>query len=290
MTIDATISASAPVRPASPARIPKAVRLCLGLTYALALTIAIAMPHMGLAPLLSIFAPITAMAITITITEPKGARRAAWSAVGWRWPGFRMLAISLLLPAAVLVASFGGAGLLGVATFPDLHINGLGVVDLMVFSLPLGTVMILGEEIVWRGFIYPRLSPTLGMKRAAITTGVFHAVFHLPLLLLTTTYQSAGNRLIVVPMVMVTIAAAGVIYAWSREVSGSVWPAAVIHNAFNTFVDLGLMVSVAGSAAALAYVTTETGVLTMLLVVATAAWFLTRTWTAPAPKRIRKMK
>ena len=31
-------------------------------------------------------------------------------------------------------------------------------------------------------------------RLAAVATGAIHAVFHLPLLLITTTYQSAGNR------------------------------------------------------------------------------------------------
>jgi len=280
MSIDAPTSqpASTPAPAAArTGRIPRPIKITLGLTYALALAIAIALPHAGIAPLISIFAPLTAMAITVTWFEPKGTRRATWAAVGWGWPGLRMLAISLALPAAILATSFGAAGLVGIASFPSLGITGNGTAAL-VQTLLTGTLFIMGEEIAWRGFVYPRLSIALGQKRGAITTGAAHAAFHLPLLLLTTSYQSAGNRLIVVPMVMVTITAAGVVYAWSRQVSGSVWPAALIHNAFNTFVDLGLAVSVAGSAAALAYVTTETGVFTMLLVLAAAGWTLTRTW------------
>jgi uncharacterized protein len=49
-------------------------------------------------------------------------------------------------------------------------------------------------------------------------------VYHLPLLTLTTTYQSAGNRWIVVPMVMVTITLSGVWYGWLRLRFRTIWP------------------------------------------------------------------
>ena len=41
-------------------------------------------------------------------------------------------------------------------------------------------------------------------------TGAFHAIFHLPLLLLTTTYQNKGKHSMIVPMVMITLTLAGV--------------------------------------------------------------------------------
>jgi hypothetical protein len=49
-----------------------------------------------------------------------------------------------------------------------------------------------------------RLGAVMSGRRAALATGACHTVFHLPLLTLTTTYQAAGNRWIVVPMVMMT--------------------------------------------------------------------------------------
>jgi hypothetical protein len=52
-------------------------------------------------------------------------------------------------------------------------------------------------------------------------TGAFHAIFHLPLLVLTTTtYQSERNRWIDLPIVMVTLTLAGVWYGWLRFVVG----------------------------------------------------------------------
>jgi membrane protease YdiL (CAAX protease family) len=79
-------------------------------------------------------------------------------------------------------------------------------------------------------------------------------------------------------MVLITITAAGVVYAWVRDLGDSVWPVTVLHNAFNTFMETAGGLSVAGTAATLAYVTTETGVFTLLTVVGIAAVLMARTW------------
>ena len=152
----------------------------------------------------------------------------------------------------------------------------------------LGSLLILGEEIGWRGFLLQRMAMVLPRGRAWLATGAFHAVFHLPLLLLTTTYQSAGNRLIVVPLVMVSITFAGVGYAWIREQSGGIWAVGVMHNTFNTIFEMLTVSAVAGSAATLAYVTTETGVVTMITVGAVGAGLLKLRRSTPQPTAVHR--
>jgi membrane protease YdiL (CAAX protease family) len=257
------------------------VLVYLGTAFSLALGIAVALPHMGLAALLSALIPIIGVAVAITVTVRPGERRAAWSAVGLRRPPLAVLALALALPAVITFLSFASAWLLGIIHFSaglDLH----ATVQLAI-ALFFGSFLFLGEEIGWRGFLYPRLAVLLPRKRAALVTGAFHAAFHLPLLLLTSIYQFDGNRLIVVPMVMVTITAAGVVYAWVNDLGRSVWPVSVMHNAFNTFMETTAGLSVAGSAATLAYATTETGIFTLLIVVGVAGLLLTRLWPSTLP-------
>lgn len=249
----------------------------LATTFTTALAIALAFPHMGVAPLLTALVPFLGVVVTVATTTARGARGGAWRAVGWRRPGAGALGIALLLPAAVAALSFGFARIVGVARFPGLGVSPDGAANLLVM-LVLGSLLFLGEEIGWRGFLYPRLGALMPRKVAAVVTGLVHAVFHLPLLLLTTTYQTAGNRLVVVPTVLVTIAAGGVVYAWLRDRSGSVWAVSVMHNAFNTFMELGARLAVPTSAAALAYTTTETGAATLVLALALAGWLLSRRW------------
>jgi membrane protease YdiL (CAAX protease family) len=113
-------------------------------------------------------------------------------------------------------------------------------------------------------------------RQAAVATGAFHAIFHLPLLVLTTTYQSEGKRWIVVPVVMITLTLAGVWYGWLRLWSGSIWPVSLSHSAFDNLMETAAGVTVTTSPAMMAYVTTETGVVTMIILVLVAAYLLTR--------------
>jgi len=84
-------------------------------------------------------------------------------------------------------------------------------------------------------------------------------VFHLPLLLLTTTYQNEGKRWIVVPMVMVTLTLAGVWYGWLRLWSGSIWPVSLSHSAFNNLMAAAAGLAIATSPAKMNYVRLTSG-------------------------------
>jgi membrane protease YdiL (CAAX protease family) len=123
----------------------------------------------------------------------------------------RGLLIRVLGPAVVIAVSFGVAAAFGVVQFPGLPPGfGRAVLNVAVTTI-IFAVVFLGEEIGWRGYLLFRVAELTSGRRAAVITGAFHAVFHLPLLLLTTTtYQNEGKRWIVVPMVMVTLTLAGV--------------------------------------------------------------------------------
>ena len=241
--------------------------LCLGLSLAL--------PHRELTPLIAALLPTAAVALTILITTRKGGRRAEWAAVSFRPPRPRFLLAAVALPVAVASASFGIAAAIGVVqlTAPQLG-NVWSLLTNVVITAVAFTLLFLGEEIGWRGYLLPRLANLMSGRRAAIATGATHAVFHLPLLLLTTTYQSAGNRWIVVPAVLVTITLAGIPYAWLRWSSGSVWPVAVMHAIFNDAMGRWTTIAVAASPAALAYTTTETGLVTVVLMIVLGALLL----------------
>ena len=252
------------------------VTVFLAIAYGLALAIALALPHAGIAPLISILVPLTAAALTIALAVPRGERRSVWATVGLARLGGRGLIAAVVGPAVIVGLSFGIAAALGVVRFPGPD-GGLGA-DLfrLVLTTVVFAVVFLGEEIGWRGFLLFRLGELTSGRLAALLTGAFHAAFHLPLLLLTTTYQSAGNRWVVVPMVMVTLTLAGVWYGWLRLWSGSIWPVSLSHSAFNNIVETVGGAAIATSPATMAYVTTETGVATMGIMVLVAAYLLTR--------------
>jgi uncharacterized protein len=201
---------------------------------------------------------------------------AVWAAVGFGRPPWLALLVAVVGPVALVGLSFGVAAAVGVVRFPGLG-WGLGASTLnFLVTTAVFAVVFLGEEVGWRGFLLLRLAEVTTGRRAAVITGAFHAVFHLPLLLLTTTYQSAGSRWIVVPMVMVTLTLGGVWYGWLRAWSGSIWPVSLSHSGFNNIVDGFGGAAIATSPAATAYITTETGVVTMVLMLILAGYLLTR--------------
>jgi CAAX protease family protein len=250
------------------------VFLCI--TYGLTLAVALALPHAGIAPLIVIAFPVIAMALTVAFTVPRGQRRAVWAGVGFNPRRGRGLLIAVVGPAVIIAVSFGVAAAFGVVQFSGLPPGfGRGVLNVALTTI-IFAVVFLGEEIGWRGYLLFRVAELMSGRRATLVTGAFHAIYHLPLLLLTTTYQSAGNRWIVVPMVMVTLTLAGVWYGWLRLWSGSIWPVSLAHSAFDNLMETVAGVAVTTSPAMMAYVTTETGVVTMIIIVLVAGYLLTR--------------
>ncbi|WP_432879738.1 CPBP family intramembrane glutamic endopeptidase [Kribbella sp. CA-245084] len=255
----------------------------LAITYGLALLIAFGLPHAHINLLLSVMVPTVAVGIlTFTIT-PRGSRRRLWREIGLGRAGFRSWPAAIVVPLLLCGGAYGTALLIGAGHLHVGAISASAVANLVVaFVVP--TVIILGEEIGWRGYLLPRFQQLTGRRRAAVITGFAHGLFHLPLILIATTYDTGGARWIVAPCAVLTITAAGVLYAWLRDRSNSVWPVAIAHNAANTVFDLGASAVVATSGSSLAYVAGETGFATLgaCVVVALVLLRWARVWRTPA--------
>src|SRR4029453_17756242 len=104
-----------PVRTYRPRR-QIVVFLCIA--YAMELAIALALPHAGIAPLISIAVPVTAVALTVAFAVPRGQRRAVWAGVGFNPRRGRGLLIAVVGPAVVIAVSFSVAAAFGVVRFP----------------------------------------------------------------------------------------------------------------------------------------------------------------------------
>jgi membrane protease YdiL (CAAX protease family) len=85
-----------------------------------------------------------------------------------------------------------------------------------------------------------------------------------------------GNWLIVGPIVLATLTAAGVFYGFFQLSSGSVWPATIAHGAVNTCFKMFGLITVTSAPLALEYLAGERGVLTLIVTVLGAAWLASR--------------
>ncbi len=181
--------------------------------------------------------------------------------------GYAALAISV--PIALVLAALPVGALLGV--FPADFVNFSGfratldqrvgaagaeelplpvgaMVAIQLATLPLGAfvnlVPALGEELGWRGWLLPKLLP-LGTLPALLITGVVWGLWHAPLVLLGYNYPDAPGWLGLTAMVGMCIPV-GAVFGWLRLRSGSVWPAALAHGAFNAAAGSYLLFAAAG--------------------------------------------
>ncbi len=263
----------------SPRRSPlREIVAYLSLTYGIALAIAVAMPDFNINKLLTIFAPVIAVTVVTFTLVKRGSRRELWGGLGLTRTGMGSVLPALLIPIALCGSAYGTALLIGAGRLDvDIDASRLGDRSLsLLIGLLLMTVVLLGEEIGWRGFLLPRVQEVTGKRRAAVLTGFAHGLFHLPLILVASTYDAEGARWIAAPAAVVVITAGGVLYAWLRDRSGSIWPVAFAHSVVNTVFDLGAAGVVATSPASMAYVAGETGFATLGAVAAVAVLLLAR--------------
>ena len=251
----------------------------LVIAFSIAIGLAVAMPHAGINVLLSAMAPLTALLVITFTTTPRGRRRELWGSLGLKRSGRNLWPFAVLVPMLLAGSAYGAALVLGVADLrsPDITAGGAAVwtVNLLA-TVVFMTVLFLGEELGWRAYLLPRIQQLTSRRRAALVTGFVHGCFHLPLILIATTYDEFGSRWVVAPMVVATITMGGVFYAYLWDRTGSVWPVSMAHGAVNIMFGLGAGAVVSSSPANLAYVAGESGVATFAAVAIVGAVFLAR--------------
>ena len=109
----------------------------------------------------------------------------------------------------------------------------------------------LGEEIGWRGFLYPQLKARYGKKKGWILGGVIWGAWHWPLIWLigyeygAATANEAGYiGFPVTGMLLFCVITVGwgILHDWLYEKSESIWIPALFHGAINAAAALPLLV------------------------------------------------
>jgi len=255
------------------------------LVFAASIVVAVALPRSAVAPLISAFIPVG----VLVLLTPFGGRL-VWTGLGLSRAGLRLWPAAVAVP--VIVSAIGYAVSSGLGLVQPPTVAGVDVVSMLI-SVCVATVLVLGEELAWRGFLLPRIQQLTTRSAGAILTAVAHAAVHLPLIVLTSTYNSVGSRWVIAPLTMVTIIGAGIFYAWLRDVTRSIWPAALAHAAGNTVLAFTSATALPTAAVSMAYVAGEDGVVTAVAMTAAAVAVLRhgrrRVWraepTAPLTSR-----
>jgi uncharacterized protein len=100
-----------------------------------------------------------------------------------------------------------------------------------------GMARALGEEIGWRGFLFPRLAEQAGFTWGCVLTGCIWAVWHYPGLLFADYNASTPPAFALVCFTLMVIGAA-FIWGWLRLKSGSLWTSTILHASHNLFIQV----------------------------------------------------
>lgn len=116
-------------------------------------------------------------------------------------------------PAANLLASLAMSATLGVA---------------------LSCLSAFGEEMGWRGYMLTRLI-TAGIPRPVLASGIIWALWHVPLIL-SGQYAAGSHPRISAMLFVIGVIAEAYLAAYLRLRTGSVWPAVMMHGAWNAII------------------------------------------------------
>ena len=162
--------------------------------------------------------------------------------VGWRlWP-WRYLAWSFFIPAGCATLTYGLSWAVGVVSFdPPAKVLQQGGSPVLTWLVAIGvnlsvgmvwsTVVSMGEELGWRGYLVPRLVRG-GIPAPLVVSGLVWGVWHLPMILFGD-YATSRLPWLSGLQFMVVVTLAAVVFGWLRLASGNVWTAVMAHNAHN---------------------------------------------------------
>ena len=205
----------------------------------------------------------------------------------WKYTG-----LALVFPIVIALVAYGTAWVTGLAQFDPQPSAGVGAQlasdiassPLLVFVIMLAlstllwvfpqTLFAAGEEIGWRGYMLTRLIDA-GVPRPILVSGVIWGLWHMPIVFNPGNDSSPLPALSAVAL-MGTVVLAGYVYARMRLETGSVWPAIVLHGAWNSVFQTAFVPATTG--AGVAWWVGESGILTLIALGVAAIIFSRGHW------------
>jgi uncharacterized protein len=159
--------------------------------------------------------------------------------------GWRAIVLALIFPIVVGLIAYGVAWVSALARFaPRSDLAGDGASPLTAFvvilavSTTIGTITLTltaaGEEIGWRGYMLTRLIDA-GVPRPVLVSGLLWGLWHVAGTL-TGVYATGPSPVLSAVLLMVTFTSFGYVIGRMRLETGSIWPAIVLHAAWNAVI------------------------------------------------------
>jgi uncharacterized protein len=170
----------------------------------------------------ALFGPATAAIVVAAVADGRaGLKDLLGRVVRWR-VGARWYAVALGLPVILALAAAGLHLALGARS--SIEFGGLSVLNFVVF------VLIIGEELGWRGYALPRLLARRSALAASLILGVLWGLWHLPTFFVPGAPQ---HGLPITAFLLLTVAYS-VLFTWIYlHTGGSVLIATLFHGAIN---------------------------------------------------------
>ena len=129
----------------------------------------------------------------------------------------------------------------------------ISVVGCLTYAPLVNMLLALGEEVGWRGFLYPQLKAKFGRRKGWLIGGVIWGIWHWPLMgLIGYEYGTnyVGFPIIGMLVFCIFTTAAGILCDWLYEKTECIWIPSIFHGAVNAAgtVPLALCAANTGSA------------------------------------------
>jgi membrane protease YdiL (CAAX protease family) len=149
-----------------------------------------------------------------------------------------------------------------------------------------GMARTLGEEIGWRGFLFPRLAEATGFTWGCVLSGCIWALWHYPALLFAD-YNAGTSPVYALTCFTLMVIAAAFIWGWLRLKSGNLWTSVILHASHNVFIQ-AIYDGMTKPVGRTLYITTEFGVglVVTMWVVALYLWMRRGEVSIPSDARL----
>jgi len=166
----------------------------------------------------------------------------------WMIPGhFDLSGSALTANAGETAAQIESQGI----TYPVAVL--ISAVSAITYAPLINAVAALGEEIGWRGFLYPQLKGKFGRRKGWLLGGVIWGAWHWPVIwLIGYEYGTEYVGFPVTGMLLFCVCtiALGILGDWLYQRSGSIWVPSLFHGAFNAAAGIPLAVCLPGTGTA----------------------------------------
>lgn len=202
--------------------------------------------------------------------------REGFADVSFRFGGRRgrnTILQALVFPVVIGLVAYGIAWTTGLARFDPPSVGSLAVPFAVGFIV--GLILASGEEIGWRGYMLTRLIDA-EVPRPVLASGLIWGLWHVPLVL-AGVYAAGSSPVQSAALILVSITSFGYVISRMRLETGSVWPAIVLHAAWNRIIQGPFDGATTGAGAPLWV--GESGILTALTLVVAAVIYSRGRWT-----------